>query len=407
MKIKKCRNCKNNKLIKLFSLGKLSFTGKFPKNKNINIKKTELTLVMCTKCTLVQLDTNYDLKYLYGPDYGYRTGINKTMTDHMEGVKKILLKKLKLKKGDHILDIASNDGTLLNFFNKNLIRIGIDPLINKYKKFYQNINYKISDFFSAKKILKKISNNKFKIITALSVFYDINNPNFFFKDINKLLDDEGILLLEHADLMSIIKLKMFDAICQEHLTYYSNKVIIDMAKKNNLRVFDLKINNINGGSTQYFICKKDSHHKTKSKLINSILKKEKKMKLGNKKTFLKFFNQIDFIKSRTIKYLDNIISAKRTIHGYGASTKGNVLLQYFGISRKYIKFVADRNPKKNNHYTPGTKMKIITEARSRKLLPDFYFVLPWHFKKEILKREKKLIKKGCKFIFPLPNFRVY
>ena len=180
MKIKKCRNCKNNKLIKLFSLGKLSFTGKFPKNKNINIKKTKLALVMCPKCTLIQLDTNYDPKYLYGPDYGYRTGINKTMRDHMEEVKKILLKKLKLKKGDFILDIASNDGTLLNFFNKNLRRVGIDPLINKYKKFYKNINYKISDFFSAKKILKKIPKGKFKIITALSVFYDINDPNFFF-----------------------------------------------------------------------------------------------------------------------------------------------------------------------------------------------------------------------------------
>ena len=131
MKIKKCRNCKNNKLTNLFTLGKLSFTGKFPKNKNTNIKKTELTLTMCTKCTLVQLDANYDLKYLYGSDYGYRTGINKTMRDHMEGVKKILLKKLKLKKGDHILDVASNDGTLLNFFNKNLIRVGIDPLANK------------------------------------------------------------------------------------------------------------------------------------------------------------------------------------------------------------------------------------------------------------------------------------
>ena len=332
MKIKKCRNCKNNKLTNLFTLGKLSFTGKFPKNKKIDIKKTPLEIVMCNNCKLVQLKHNYNLKYLYGPDYGYRTGINKTMRDHMEEVKTILLKKLKLKKGDFILDIASNDGTLLNFFNKNLRRVGIDPLVNKYKKFYKNINYKISDFFSAKKILKKIPNKKFKIITALSVFYDINDPNYFFKDINILLDDDGILLLEHADLMSIIKLKMFDTICQEHLTYYSNKIIIEMAKKNNLRVFDLKTNNINGGSTQYFICKKDSPHKTKSKLISGILKKEKKMKLGNKKTFLKFFNQINFIKSRTIKYLDKIISSKRTIHGYGASTKGNVLLQYFGIS---------------------------------------------------------------------------
>ena len=285
MKIKKCRNCKNNKLTNLFTLGKLSFTGKFPKNKNTNIKKTKLTLAMCTKCTLVQLDTSYDLKYLYGPDYGYRTGINKTMRDHMEEVKTILLKKLKLKKGDFILDIASNDGTLLNFFNKNLRRVGIDPLINEYKKFYKNINYKIPDFFSAKKILKKTPNKKFKIITALSVFYDISDPNFFFKDINILLDDDGILLLEHADLISIIKFKMFDTICQEHLAYYSNKVIIDMVKKNNLRVFDVKTNNINGGSTQYFICKKDSLHKTKSKLKSSILKKKKKNETWKQKNF--------------------------------------------------------------------------------------------------------------------------
>ena len=405
--MKRCRNCKSLKLINLFSLGNMSFTGKFPKNKRTNIKKTELSLVICSKCSLVQLNKNYNLKYLYNPDYGYRTGINKTMTNHMNDIKKMLSLKSKLISGDHVLDIASNDATLLNFYNKNIIKVGIDPLVNKYIQYYKKVDYKISDFFSANKILKKKIKYKFKIITALSVFYDAKDPNQFLKDINKLLREDGILLLEHADLLSIIKLKMFDTICHEHLYYYSTKVIINIALNNNLRVFDLKRNNINGGSTQYFICKKNSKYKTNYKVINKILSEEKKFKLENKKTFLDFYKEINKIKLKTIKYLDSLILKKKKIHGYGASTKGNVLLQYFDINQNYIKFIADRNPKKHNHYTPGTKIKIISESKSRKLSPNYYFVLPWHFKKEILKRENKMRIKGCKFIFPLPNLKIY
>ena len=384
----------------------MSFTGKFPRNKRTNIKKTELGLVMCSNCSLVQLNRNYNLKYLYNPDYGYRTGINKTMTNHMNNIKKMLSRKSKLISGDHVLDIASNDATLLNFYNKNIVKVGIDPLVNKYIKYYKKIDYKISDFFSSSKILKKIK-NKFKIITALSVFYDAKDPNQFLKDVNKLLSEDGIFLLEHADLLSIMKLKMFDTICHEHLYYYSTKVIIDIVLKHNLRVFDLKRNNINGGSTQYFICKKNSKYKTNYKAINKILNEERKFKLENKETFLNFYKKINTIKSKTIKFLDSIILKNKKIHGYGASTKGNVLLQYFAINQNYIKFIADRNPKKYNHYTPGTKIKIISENISRKLLPDYYLVLPWHFKKEILKRESKMRANGCKFIFPLPNLKIY
>ena len=406
-KMKKCRNCKKSKLINLFSLGNMSFTGKFPRSERANIKKTELSLVICSKCFLVQLNRNYNLKYLYNPDYGYRTGINKTMTKHMNDIKKILSRKSKLISGDYVLDIASNDATLLNRYNKNIVKVGIDPLVNKYIKYYKKIDYKISDFFPSNKIFKKRIKNKFKIITALSVFYDAKDPNQFLKSVNKLLKEDGIFLVEHADLLSIIKLKMFDTICHEHLYYYSTKVIINLTLKNDLRVFDLKKNNINGGSIQYFICKKNSKYKTNYKVINKVLNEEKKFKLENKKTFLNFYKEINAIKSKTIKYLDSIILKNKKIHGYGASTKGNVLLQYFNINKNHIKFIADRNPRKHNHYTPGTKIKIISENESRKLLPDYYFVLPWHFKEEILKRENKIRKKGCKFIFPLPNLRVH
>ena len=180
-----------------------------------------------------------------------------------------------------------------------------------------------------------------------------------------------------------------------------------MAENNNLRVFDLKRNIINGGSVQYLICKKNSKYKTNYKIIKKILNEEKKLKLDKKKTYLDFFKEINNIKLQLRKLFDSLISSKKIIHGYGASTKGNVLLLHFGLNQKYIKYIADRNPKKFNHYTPGTKIKIISEKKSRELAPDYYLVLPWHFKKEILKRETKIRKKGCKFIFPLPNLKIY
>jgi hypothetical protein len=318
-----------------------------------------------------------------------------------------LSKKSKLNSGDYVLDIASNDATLLNYYRKDVIKVGIDPLVNKYIKSYKNVNYKISDFFSADKILEKKINKKFKIITALSVFYDAENPNKFLSDVKSILRDDGIFMLEQADLLSIIKLKMFDTICHEHLYYYSTKVIINMTENNNLRVFDLKRNNINGGSTQYLICKKNSKYKTNNKIIKKILNEEKKLKLDKKKTYFNFIKEINNTKLRLKKLLSSLIINKKIIHGYGASTKGNVLLLYFGINQKHIKYISDRNPNKFNHYTPGTKIKIISEKKSRKLAPDYYLVLPWHFKKEILKRETKIRSKGCKFIFPLPSLKIY
>ena len=404
MRIKQCRNCKSKKLITLFSLGNLCFTGKFSSLKD-NIKKKPVTVVLCKSCELVQLAHNYDLKYLYGPDYGYRTGINKTMSDHVKKITKTLSKKTSLKKNDFVLDIASNDGTLLNSYKKNIIKFGVDPILNKYKKNYKKIRYSISGFFSASKVKEK-TKKKFKIISALSVFYDLLNPNKFLRDVKTLLLPEGVFLLEFADLASIIKYKMFDTICHEHLEYYSSKVIINLVKKNDLRVFDIKQNFINGSSKQYYICHKNSKIKSKSKIIKKTLMSESKLKLNTVKTFKEFIRKINFLKTRLNNKIKYIRRNNQIIHCYGASTKGNVLLQYFNIDNKKISFAAERNKNKYGLVTPGSKIKIISEENSRKMKPDYYLVLPWHFKKEILKREKNTLRTGTKFIFPLPNFEI-
>ncbi len=408
MKIHCCRNCGKKNFINLFSLGSLSYTGKFPKNKKINIPKEEIKLIMCLNCKLVQISKNFSLSYMYNQDYGYRTGINQTMTEHVKKtVKELSVKKNFLKKNDIVLDIASNDGTLLNFYNKKLIKIGIDPTITKYKKFYKNINYKLSTFFSKKEITKVIKTKKVKAVTALSVFYDLKDPNLFLKEISEIIDEKkGIFVLEHTDLLSIIKNNLFDTICHEHLAYYSARVIIDMIKNNNLQVFDISTNKINGGSTRFYICHKNSDFKIKKNKINLIIKKENKFRLDKKNTYIKFFKKIKKIKKNLISILKKIKKSGKTIHGYGASTKGNVLLQFFKINHSIIDFIADRNPLKFGYYTPGTKFVIKSENYSRNLKPDYYLVLPWHFKTEILKREKLTRSKGTKFIFPLPNIEV-
>ena len=405
MKIKNCRNCKNTELFDLFSLGKISFTGRFPNTIRQNVPKAYLNVLMCKKCKLVQLDRNFDLNYLYGKSYGYRTGINKTMTDHVKKIVRKCSALVKLKSKQYVLDIGSNDATLLNFYANDIIKVGVDPLVNKYKKFYKKINYKISNFFKIKDIEKIKIKKKFKIISALSVFYDLRDPNKFIKEIKKILDDKGVFVLEHVDLYYIIKNNIFDTICHEHLVFYSTKIIIEMMKNNDLKVFNHEYNEINGGSSRYYICHSKANFKV-SKNIKKVLLGENLQGIGLKKTYKLFFTKILNEKIKLIKLIKKIKNEKQDIHGYGASTKGNVLLQFYNINNKVVNYIADRNPLKWNSFTPGTRIKIISESQSRKIKPHFYLVLPWHFKNEILIREKNIRKKGTKFIFPLPKLRV-
>ena len=405
MKIKNCRNCKNTELFDLFSLGKISFTGRFPNTIRQNVPKAYLNVLMCKKCKLVQLDRNFDLNYLYGKSYGYRTGINKTMTDHVKKIVRKCSALVKLKSKQYVLDIGSNDATLLNFYANDIIKVGVDPLVNKYKKFYKKINYKISNFFKIKDIEKIKIKKKFKIISALSVFYDLRDPNKFIKEIKKILDDKGVFVLEHVDLYYIIKNNIFDTICHEHLIFYSSKIIIEMMKNNGLKVFNHEYNEINGGSSRYYICHSKTNFKV-SKNIKKVLLRENLQGIELKKTYKLFFTKILNEKIKLIKLIKKIKNEEQDIHGYGASTKGNVLLQFYNINNKVVNYIADRNPLKWNSFTPGTKIKIISESQSRKIKPHFYLVLPWHFKNEILIREKNIRKKGTKFIFPLPKVRV-
>ena len=406
-KIVFCRNCKSKNLKKVFSLGKLSYSGKFAMSSKINIPKEYISLVICKSCNLLQLDRDFNPKYMYSDDYGYRSGLNRSMRNHLKNIAYKLSSLVNLKKNDLVLDIASNDGTLLNSYRKKILTVGIDPTINKFKNQYKKINFKVSDFFSYKKIKELKIKSKFKIITAISMFYDLKDPNKFLADVRKILDEKnGIFLLEHADLYSIIKYNLFDTICHEHLEYYSFDVMEKMISKNGLKIINVERNDINGGSTRFYISHENSKYKKNKKNINRIRNEELKMNLNNLETFKVFFKKINLLKKNLLNIIREIKNKGKTISGYGASTKGNILLQTFGIDSTLLDHISDRNIEKDNYFTPGTKIKIITEKKSRKLNPEYYLVLPWHFKNEILSREKKMINKGTKFIFPLPKIKI-
>ncbi len=405
--IKFCRSCRSKKLIKLFSLGKQYYTGIFPKNKKTKVPSGKLELLKCNYCSLVQLSENFNLKKMYGKNYGYRTGLNSSMVKHIEQKVKYLKSIIKLKENDIILDIGSNDGTLLKCFNYSKYNlIGIDPTISKFKKYYPKKIKKIANFFNKKNLMPFIGRKKAKLITSIAMFYDLPDPTSFAKNIYSLLDDNGIWHLEQSYSGSMIENLSYDTICHEHLEYYSLKSIKHILDKVNLKIIDIKFNEINGGSFALSVAKRNSPLLSNKKKISKILSKEKVKKINSTQIYINFYKRISAEKIKLINLLKKIKKNKKIVIGYGASTKGNVILQFCKINSDLINFICEVNKDKNNCYTPGSNIKIISEDNAKKIKPDYYFVLPWHFKKFIVQKEKKLIKNGTKFIFPLPRLRI-
>ncbi len=406
--IKYCRSCGSKKLENLFNLGKQYYTGIFPKKKNSKIPFGELKLIKCSNCCLVQLAENFNFKKMYDKNYGYRTGLNQSMVNHIKNKIKYLKKKIELKKGETILDIGSNDGTLLKCFNyKKFNLIGIDPTISKFKKYYPKEIKKVPDFFSIKKLKKVLLTKKVKLITSIAMFYDLPNPISFAKDIYNLLDDNGIWHLEQSYSGHMLKNLSYDTICHEHTEYYSLKSIKYIFDKSNLKIVDLKFNKINGGSFAISVAKKESSIRVNNMAVQKILNDEKKNNVNSTLKYKIFFKKIFKEKIKLTKLLSSLNKNNKIVFGYGASTKGNVILQFCKLTEKNIKFICDVNKDKENSFTPGSKIKIISENLAKKIKPDYYLVLPWHFKKFILKKERSLIKSGTKFIFPLPKIKVY
>jgi hypothetical protein len=402
VKIKNCRSCKSTHLIKVYSLGKQSLTGVFPPKKNTNITKGDLSMIICNRCKLLQLQHNFNPDEMYGSNYGYMSSLNKSMVSHLKMKALNLKKKYNLKIKNNILDIGSNDGTFLSYFNNKFKLFGCDPTIKKFKNFYRKDIKQIPLFFSS----KHFENKKFDLITSISMFYDLPDPLDFAQQIHSILHEKGIWHIELSYMPMMIKNTSYDTICHEHLEYYSLKSLKYLLDRANLKIVNLSFNQINGGSIELDITKKKSTHKECTHLINWVLESEKLNKYNDIERQKAFFKECKNHKYLLKKLLLTLKKQNKKILGYGASTKGNVLLQYCGINSKILDNIAEVNKFKFNKFTPGTKIKIISEKKAKQKKPDYLLVLPWHFKDHIVKREQKFLKEGGKLIFPLPDIEI-
>ncbi len=404
--ITKCRISGSENLITVLSLGEQTLTGVFPKSEDEKITKGPVDMVWCPDGGLLQLKQSYSLDEMYGDNYGYRSGLNQSMVDHLTQKIQTLEKLAKPSENDIVVDIGSNDATSLKAYQSKCRKVGIDPTGKKFIEFYTDDIKLVPDFFSAANFESVYPGEKAKIITSIAMFYDLEDPAQFVRDIESVLAQDGIWHFEQSYMPAMLQTNSYDTLCHEHLEFYSLQVIKDLLENNGMRVIDVQTNDVNGGSFAITAGKKDGPFQSNNAVINWMLKQEKRMGLDTIEPYLAFAERMVQHKESLRDLIDSLVAAGKTIFGYGASTKGNVLLQYCNLTRKEIPYIAEVNPNKFGSFTPGTLIPIISEAEAKAMKPDYFLVLPWHFKHHILAREKEFLKNGGKFIFPLPEIEI-
>lgn len=404
--IEKCRISGSSNLVPVLSLGEQTLTGVFPKAESEKITKGPLELVWCPDSGLLQMKHSYDLNEMYGDNYGYRSGLNASMVRHLAQKVRFLEGLVSLKSDDIVVDIGSNDATTLKSYLSPCRKVGIDPTGNKFRQYYNSEIVLFPEFFSAEIFMAAFPKEKAKIITSIAMFYDLENPAAFVRDIESILAPDGIWHFEQSYMPSMLQTKSYDTICHEHLEFYSFKVIMSLLGSCNMRVLDVQMNGVNGGSFAVTACKINSKHKSNLPMINWLLNQEIEMGLDTPKPYRDFEDAVYRHRKNLRDLIEALVDDGKKILGYGASTKGNVLLQFCGITREHLPYIAELNEQKFGCFTPGTLIPIISEQEARAMKPDYFLVLPWHFKSGILEREKEFLAGGGKFIFPLPEIEI-
>ncbi|WP_420142329.1 class I SAM-dependent methyltransferase [Sphingomonas sp.] len=404
--LERCRVSGSKNLVSVLNLGHQDLTGVFPRTPDEPVTNGPLELVWCPESRLLQLAHSYDPGEMYGDNYGYRSGLNQSMVRHLTNKIQTLEKKAGLQAGDAVLDIGSNDATSLKAYQTpSLIRMGIDPTGAKFREYYPDDISLVPDFFSAK-AFATLGKPRPKIITSIAMFYDLDDPIAFARDIAAVLHPEGLWHFEQSYMPAMLRTVSYDTVCHEHLEYYSLDVVKQILDAADMKVVDVQMNGINGGSFAVTAAHKNSHWAPNAPVIDWLLGQEERMGLDTVRPFREFEDRVFRHKSDLVRLLKALASDGKKVFGYGASTKGNVTLQFCGITAAELPVIAEVNSEKFGRVTPGTKIPIVSEAEARAMEPDYFLVLPWHFKEGILQREREYIAKGGKFIFPFPEIEI-
>lgn len=401
---------------KLFSLGDLYVSDFIKENEIARAGKHDLSLIIDERYGAARLEKCTPIHSMFGK-YWYRSGVNTTMKKELFDIVESINKVQKLEKNDLWLDIACNDGTLLGFVDQKLIKMGIDPAEESFLVESRLVADEIiQDYFTLDSFNRsKYKSKKAKVITCIAMFYDLDNPIHFLNDVKKVLDDDGLFVIQMSYTPLMIKQLAFDNICHEHVYYWSLTSLQKLMVEAGLKIVDCQLNDVNGGSFRVYI-KKEKSDITKFATrpyrdvcnirVASTLQWEETQNLDSIKTWSDFYKGIEDLKKQTIDFIKEEKSKGKIICGYGASTKGNTLLQYFELDNTLIDAIAERSPYKYGHKTIGTNIPIMSEEDVRSMNPDYFLVLPWHFISEFTKREVDFLNKGGKLIVPCPKFEI-
>lgn len=401
---------------KLFSLGELYVSDFINVDSDARAGKHDMTLVIDDRYGAARLEKCTPIHSMFGK-YWYRSGVNTTMRNELKGIVESAQSVHKLKDGDLWLDIACNDGTLLSYVPNHIKKLGIDPAEDSFKEESSKIADEIiQDFFTLENYKKsKFKKKKASVVTCIAMFYDLDEPVDFLKDVSKVMEDDGLFIIQMSYTPLMIKQLAFDNICHEHVYYWGLTSMQKLLSKAGLKVVDAQVNDVNGGSFRLYIKKKKSnvtsfgtapYRDVCNVRVESLAKWEKSLKLDKKEIWLEFFNRIEALKRETVDFIKAEKAKGKVICGYGASTKGNTLLQYFGLDNTLIDAIAERSHYKFGLKTIGTNIPIKSEEEVRAMNPDYMLVLPWHFISEFIQREDEFLSKGGKFIVPCPTFEI-
>ena len=404
-RLEQCRISGSRNLIPVLHLGEQELTGVFPRPGEV-VTRGPLELVWCPESGLLQLGHSFDPSEMYGENYGYRSGLNASMVRHLTQKIGVLEKLADLKPGDVVLDIGSNDCTSLKAYaTPGLKRVGIDPTGLKFKAYYPEEVPLVADFFSAANF-RKVSDKPAQIVTSIAMFYDLDDPIAFARDIASVLAPNGLWHFEQSYMPAMLRTTSYDTICHEHIEYYSLDVVRRILEAADLKLVDVQMNGVNGGSFAVTAAHKAAAAPVNHAVIDWLLGQEERMGLGTPRPFREFEDRVFRHRADLIRLLKALAADGKKVLGYGASTKGNVTLQFCGVTTAEVAAIAEVNTEKFGRVTPGTHIPIISEAEAKAMKPDYFLVLPWHFKEGILRREQEFIAQGGKFIFPFPEIEI-
>ena len=392
-----CRLCGSGELTSIFDLGNLYINDFVTRERIGEGRKAPLELLACNNCSLVQLRHTAPQELLYSRYYWYRSGVTDTMKAALLDLATAVEALADLKEGDVILDIGANDGTLLQSFSvPNLNRVGCEPANNLIDLLHDNAEYVMHDFWDYDEYIelqKTWGINQAKVVTALGMFYDLEDPNKFISDARKALHKDGIFVAQLMCMASMLEKNDLGNLCHEHIEYYSMESLKFLFEKNGLEIFRIEENDVNGGSYRIF-----ARH-----LVSGSIDFEEQITIDD---LIAFKDRVDRNRDLCVNFIRNEVEKGKVVYVYGASTKGNTILQYYGLDSSLITAAAERSPEKWGKYTVGSWIPIVSEEEARAADPDYFLVLPWAFFDEFYMREEKWRKGGGQFIVPLPDFRV-